>query len=83
MRRLGATVVAVEALGLTRDGVNTADVADLVRGAVATMKMSAKSDPAALEALDRVDVREIRGGVEVETFVTQEALRAMRGERDI
>lgn len=75
--------IAVEALGMTRDGVNTADVADLVRGAVATMKMSAKSDPAVLETLDRVDIREVRGGVEVETFVTQEALRTMRGERDV
>lgn len=75
--------VAVKALGLTRADVNTGEVADLVRGAVATMKMGAKSDRATLETLDRVDVREVRGGVEVETFVSQEALREMRGDRDI
>jgi hypothetical protein len=75
--------VAIKALGLTRADVNTRDVADLVRGAVATMKMGAKSDRATLETLDRVDVREVRGGVEVETFVSQEALREMRDGRDI
>lgn len=75
--------VAIKALGLTRADVDTRDVADLVRGAVATMKMGAKSDRATLETLDRVDVREVRGGVEVETFVSQEALREMQGQRDI
>jgi hypothetical protein len=75
--------VAVEAVGVTREGVDTGDVADLVRGAVATMKMGAKSDRAALETLDRVDVREVRDGIEVETFVSQEALRSMRDGHDI
>jgi hypothetical protein len=75
--------VAIKALGLTRADVDTRDVADLVRGAVATMKMGAKSNQATLETLDRVDVREVRGGVEVETFVSQEALREMRDGRDI
>lgn len=75
--------IAVEALGLTREDVHTGDVADLVRGAVATMKMGAKSDRAMLDALDQVDVREVRGGIEVEAFVSQEALRAMREQRDI
>lgn len=75
--------VAVKALGLTRPDVNSSEVVDLVRGAVATMKMGAKSNRATLETLDRVDVREVRGGVEVETFVSQEALREMRDHRDI
>jgi hypothetical protein len=75
--------VAVQALGLTRADVNTGEVADLVRGAVATMKMGAKSNRATLETLDRIDVREVRGGVEVETFVSQEALREMSDRRDI
>jgi hypothetical protein len=75
--------VAVQALGLTRADVNTDEVADLVRGYVATLKMGAKSNQATLETLDRVDVREVRGGVQVETFVSQAALREMRGDRDI
>jgi len=75
--------VAVQALGLTRPDVDTDEVADLVRGAVATLKMGAKSNQATLETLDRVDVREVRDGVEVETFVSQEALREMSNRRDI
>ncbi len=74
--------VGLKAVGLTRAGTDAGDVADLVRGAVATMKMATKSDPAMLDALDRVEVREVRGGVEVDAFLTEGALRAMRSQGD-
>ncbi len=74
--------VAFQLHGVTRPGTSTSDAADLVRGAVATMKMSAKSDRAALDALDRVTVREVRDGITVEGFVSEQAFRAMRAHAD-
>lgn len=74
--------VGIKAVGMPQAGTDAGDVADLVRGAVATMKMSVKSDPAMLDALDRVDVREVRGGVEVDAFLSEAALRAMRAQGD-
>ncbi|MEM1041728.1 MAG: hypothetical protein AAGI91_03780 [Bacteroidota bacterium] len=74
--------VGLKATGMTRAGTDAADVADLVRGTVATMKMSVKADDAMLDALDRVKVREVRGGVEVDVFLTDAALRSMRSQGD-
>ncbi len=74
--------IGVKALGTPRAGTASGDVADLARGTVSAMKMSAKSDPAMLDALDRVKVRETRGGVEVEAFLSEAALRAMRARDD-
>ncbi len=74
--------LGVRAVGTPRAGTASGDMADLVRGTVATIKMSAKSHPAVLDALDRVKVRETRGGVEVETFLNEAALRAMRAQGD-
>lgn len=70
--------VALAALARTREGVTPADVADLVRGAVAGARMQAKSDPALMRALDGVRVRETSEGVEVQAFLDEAALQAMR-----
>ncbi len=74
--------VGIKAVGMTQTGTDAGDVADLVRGTVATMKMSVKSDQAMLDALDRVDVREVRGGIEVDAFLSEAALRSMRAQGD-
>jgi hypothetical protein len=74
--------VAFQVRGVTRPGASTADAADLVRGAVSAMKMSAKSDRAALDALDRVNVREVRDGVTVEGFVDEKVIRSMKAHDD-
>ncbi|MEP0545972.1 MAG: hypothetical protein ABJF88_03505 [Rhodothermales bacterium] len=74
--------VAFQVRGVTRPGASTSDAADLVRGAVSAMKMSAKSDRAALDALDRVDVREVRDGVTIEGFVDQKVIRSMKAHDD-
>lgn len=74
--------VAFQVRGVTRPGASTSDAADLVRGAVSAMKMSVKSDRAALDALDRVDVREVRDGVTIEGFVDQKVIRSMKAHDD-
>ena len=74
--------VAFQVRGVTRPGTSTSDAADLVRGAVSAMKMSAKSDRAALDALDRVDVREVRDGVTIDGFVDQQVIRSMKAHQD-
>ncbi|MEM9997010.1 MAG: hypothetical protein AAF809_04865 [Bacteroidota bacterium] len=64
--------------GQTAAETNPGDVADLMRGAISGMRMSAKDEPELMRTLDRVKVREDRDAVRLEAFVSETLLSQMR-----
>ncbi len=75
--------LTVSAVGLTAPDADRKAVADLVRGGVAAMKISAASEPAVLDALDDVRVRETADGVTVRGFVGNDVLRTLSDYEDV
>ena len=74
----GRDGIDIDAFAVPRAGTDAGDMADLVRGAVAGMRATAKAEPALMRALDAVEVRETGGGVRVEGFLADEMLAEMR-----
>lgn len=66
--------VAMQAVGFPRPGTSPDDVADLVRGGVATMRTQAEDEPAAVQALDDVEVRTSGDAVTVQALLPQALL---------
>lgn len=74
--------LGIHALGVTRSGVVPSDVADLVRGSVSAMKLQVEAEDALFDVLDRVRVGEVSDGVEVQAFMSGDAIRAMQATGD-
>ncbi|MEM8600026.1 MAG: hypothetical protein AAGF99_08895 [Bacteroidota bacterium] len=74
----GADGLDVSFFGQTTDAVAPSDVADIVRGAISGMRMTAKDNPELTRALDRMRVSEARDAVRVDAFVSEALLAEMR-----
>lgn len=70
--------MGMDAFVLPRSGAAASDVADLASGAVSAMRVQAKDEPALMDALDDVEVREEAGGVRVTGFMPQSLLTEAR-----
>ncbi|MEO1479800.1 MAG: hypothetical protein AAFV01_14600 [Bacteroidota bacterium] len=68
----------VSFFGQTADSIAPGDVADIVRGAISGMRMSAKDEPELMRALDGMRVSEARDAVRVDAFVSEALLAEMR-----
>ena len=73
--------VAMQAIGYPRNGASVDDVADLIRGGVAAMKIEARDEPAAFEALDDVEVRTSGDAVTVRAFMPAALIDTMTRDR--
>ncbi len=72
--------VPVTAFVLARDGTDTDDMADVVRGGFSAAKLGLKDQPAAFDVIDRVEVDSQRDGVRIEGFLTPDFLASVHQE---
>lgn len=70
--------VAFDAFVSPRAGASANELARVVKGGVAAARMGMKDEPGAVDVLDRVDVSEGNGGVDVEAFLPSSFLASMR-----
>ena len=69
--------IPVRAFLVTRDGADTGDVADVLRGGLSAAKIGLKDEPAALDVIDRVEVDPEAAGVRVQAFLTGDFLASV------
>ena len=74
--------LGLTAFGTTRSGADPSDVADLVRGSLSMMKLQVKAEEEIFDVLDRVRVDDMRDGVGIKAFVSDDALRQMKATGD-
>ena len=70
--------VDVSFVGSPQAGINAADLADVIRGAVSAAKMQVKDDPALLDALDGVRVKADGNRVHLNAFADADVLAHFR-----
>ncbi|MEM1054852.1 MAG: hypothetical protein AAGI52_04955 [Bacteroidota bacterium] len=75
------TGFALDAYVVPRSGAAASDVADVARAAVSTMRIQAKDEPALMQALDDVEVREEGEGVRVTAFMPESLMTQARASR--
>ncbi|GAB5534257.1 MAG: hypothetical protein Rubg2KO_05060 [Rubricoccaceae bacterium] len=70
--------VAFGAFISPRAGASADDLERVVKGGVAAARLGMKDEPSAVDVLDRVQVSERNGGVDVEAFLPSEFLASVR-----
>lgn len=72
--------IGVDAYVTPRAGASSADLADLLRGSVSALRLSAKDEPQLLDALDETTVDESDGGVRIRSFLHDDLVAKMHNE---